>query len=121
MMCVESMAERLGLSDVMVGDWVDVRNEVAPNTPHIERITPSHFLRDEYWYGIPLTPEIVEANRLQFRENHSFCIIHFFEDGVFVSAHGYYESVNLGYRSVVYVHELQHVFRICGINKEIKL
>ena len=115
------MAEKLGLSDVMVGDWVDVRNEVAPNMPSIERITPSHFLRDEYWYGIPLTPEIVKANILQFCENHIFCTIYFSEDGVNVAAHGYYGGVNLGYRDVVYVHELQHIFRMCGIDKEIVL
>lgn len=46
----------------MIGDWVDVRNNAAPNTPHLERITPSHFLRDEHWYGIELMPEILEKN-----------------------------------------------------------
>ena len=47
----------LKLEDVMCGDWVDVRNNASPNTPHIEKITPSHFLRDEHWYGIELTSE----------------------------------------------------------------
>lgn len=50
----------LSCKDVMIGDWVDVRNNAAPNTPHLERITPSHFLRDEHWYGIELMPEILE-------------------------------------------------------------
>lgn len=60
------MKEELKIKDVMIGDWVDVRNNAAPNTPHLERITPSHFLRDEHWYGVELVPEILEKNG--FRE-----------------------------------------------------
>ena len=53
---------RLEVSDLMIGDLVDVRCDAAPNTPHIERITPAHFLRDEIWLPIPLTKEILEKN-----------------------------------------------------------
>lgn len=30
-------AKELKLKDVMCGDWVDVRNDASPNTPHIEK------------------------------------------------------------------------------------
>ena len=58
---------RLEVSDLMAGDLVDVRCDAAPNTPHIERITPAHFLRDEILLPIPLTKEILE--KIGFKYN----------------------------------------------------
>ena len=62
------MKKELKIKDVMIGDWVDVRNDAEPNTPHLERITPSHFLRDEHWYGVELVPEILEKNGFKYKE-----------------------------------------------------
>lgn len=31
------MEKELKITDIMVGDWVDVRNDAAPNTPYIKK------------------------------------------------------------------------------------
>lgn len=125
--------------DLMIGDWVDVRNDAAPNTTHLERITPSHFLRDEHWYGLELVPEILEKNGFVANKH--------------VYPYPYYEYINEGNKLKIgfgfpqgnrtlykkpwvcidservyvehlpclFVHQLQHALRLCGIEKEIIL
>lgn len=137
------MKKELKIKDVMVGDWVDVRNNAAQNTPHLEKITPSHFLRDEHWYGVELVAEILENNGFEKVLD---------EDGT--ECYRYYNSAADGYikislynggdgdwsieiinyekfdnNEIVYnnnfiflkVHQLQHLFKLCGITKEIEL
>lgn len=126
------MKKELEIKDVMVGDWVDVRNDAAPNTPHLERITPSHFLRDEHWYGVELVPEILEKNgfRIIFEgELHTTYSqdIYGFVVEIKIDCIGFTKlsmSNGLGYRVVIeckHVHQLQHALRLCGISKEIEL
>lgn len=137
-------ANELKLEDVMCGDWVDVRN-ASPDTPHIEKITPSHLLRDEHWYGIELTPEILEKNGFKIEEEydeiydtHDYyatltCVdsekrnvevnYHTFRNEFTIFCH---DSKNmLLYRNletqIKYVHELQQIFKILKIDKEIVL
>ena len=126
------MKKELTINDVMVGDWVDVRNNAAPNTPHLERITPSHFLRDEHWYGVELVPEILEKNgwiyndedekfspktwvggglMLQGAEDCGYCIV--------VTSDYDDEDTNNTPFIILYVHELQHALRLRRIKKEI--
>lgn len=138
-------ANELSVKDVMVGDWVDVRNSAAPNTPHLERITPSHFLRDEHWYGVELVPEILEKNG--FEKGYS----------TILTADGYKKLPQYKYKNVTqaqnvcrnliiisysdlnggvydiqcgigshiynlkYVHQLQHALRLCKSDKTIEL
>ena len=118
------MKEELKIKDVMVGDWVDVRNDAAPNTPHLERITPSHFLRDEHWYGVELVSEILEKNG--FTKELDADGLHY----CFTLIDGHTKFSILYARSVFqwfspldfkYVHELQHALKLCGIEKEIEL
>ena len=130
-------ANELSCKDVMVGDWVDVRNNAAPNTPHLERITPSHFLRDEHWYGVELVPEILEKNGMHlynsktnsFMEwcNHSDC---FKEDENYMVELSLDNdgkirwTINGDEYTIMpldYVHQLQQALRLCGIEKEIVL
>ena len=131
---------RLEVSDLMACDWVDVRCDAAPNTPHIERITPAHFLRDEIWLPIPITPEILE--KIGFVNDY-------YEEGC-VADYGYikHDGYTLTYKNeevdaiitwcngcvsittehgddvqitIKYLHELQHAFKLCRIKKEIEL
>lgn len=114
-------ANELSCRDVMVGDWVDVRNNAAPNTPHLERITPSHFLRDEHWYGVELVPEILEKNGFVIESkycygNHlRYCLL--VDDGLWIDISG----ENFFEGKLEYVHQLQHALSLCGIEKEIVL
>ena len=118
------MEEKLKIKDVMVGDWVDVRNNAAPNTSHFERITPSHFLRNEHWYGVELVPEILEKNEIDtvFKTRYKgFYLEYHAEAGMimlYVYNNGSFQSTGIGFK---YVHELQHALRLCGIEKEIIL
>lgn len=120
-------ANELKLEDVMCGDWVDVRDNASPNTPHIEIITPSHFLRDEHWYGIELTQEILERNGFVLIEEEKgaygvdiapYYTRHDVPFEVFCDgepfAIWFKDPVNIGY-----VHELQHAIRLCGIKNTI--
>ena len=129
--------KELKLKDVMCGDWVDVRNDASPNTPHIEKITPSHLLRDEHWYGIELTPEILEKNG--FRKSvsppgiHAKCYEIDNKDEKYcltIANYNKYKRLLLDIDSedsecfnikCDYVHQLQHALRLCGIKKEIVL
>ena len=121
------MKEELKIKDVMVGDWLDVRNNAAPNTPHLERITPSHFLRDEHWYGVELVPEILEKNG--FVEWRDKCYRWEYADGIYINADFTEEEpwAHISSRCYSatpvcrYVHEFQHALRLCGIEKEIIL
>lgn len=129
-------ANELKLEDVMCGDWVDVRNDASPNTPHIEKITPSHFLRDEHWYGIELTPEILEKNGFKpyIPENHLETVyacqdvskavanelyaLWPYQDGSFYLLLRV-DGKDMVRKNIHYVHEFQHSLRLCGIKKEI--
>lgn len=132
------MKEELKIKDVMIGDWVDVRNNAAPNTPHLERITPSHFLRDEYWYGIEIVAEILEKNGFEKQQGYigsvfafddddkdAHVIIHPKEDnytrGAYTYIHIEHGCLSLDELPIEYIHELQHALRLCKIDKEINL
>lgn len=135
-------------TELMVGDWVDVtRTECVADGGHymtwseygkVVGITDFYIeveVRDgEYNVDahedelnpIPLTPEILEKNFSSttdwyFIGTDKFCFridkykdkwdLYFGRDG---------KGTNLQIK-ISYVHELQHVLRLCGINKEIEL
>lgn len=114
---------RLEVSDLMIGDLVDVRCDAAPNTPHIERITPAHFLRDEIWLPIPITPEILEKNGFKLDKEDGWWWltpkigITFWEEGnIELEAWNEHTAVNI---HIKYLHQLQHALRLCGITLNI--
>lgn len=128
------MKEELTIKDVMVGDWVDVRNNAAPNTPHLERITPSHFLRDEYWYGVELVPEILEKNGFEYNDENAKYHPNCWSNGGILlrkrTLTGFFYMVTSDYDDqdtnctpiiITYVHELQHLLKLCGIEKAIEI
>lgn len=119
-------ANELKIEDVMCGDWVDVRNNASPNTPYVEKITPSHLFRDEHWFGIKLTPKILEKNGFyeEWDEDVKLMVC-----GTIIVETGdnykLYKDGKMYLRGVLaplyYVHELQHALRLCGIDKTIEL
>ena len=130
-------ANELTIKDLMVGDWVDVRNDAAPNTPHIERIAPSFFFRYEHWYGVELVPEILEKNGFernatyQYTYKDNFCKVcvsfaprmeidgmDLGEPPIHVSIEGALFDIKMCISSI---HQLQHALRLCGITREIIL
>lgn len=136
-------AKELKLNDVMCGDWIDVRNNANPNTPHIEKITPSHLLRDAHWYGIELTPEILEKNgfkKAQINGEKHDDIYQCFDGEIIIEIGSYDpnfilvryryktpDGINSGELSSIvkadggkfYLHELQHALKLCGIEKKL--
>lgn len=129
--------KELKLKDVMCGDWVDVRKDAAPNTPHIERITPAHLLRDEHWYGIEIVPEILEKNGFKKCAGNEWSVFKYEDDDytkkalyqVLWSANELYLEIapytsktgEFNRFGVEFVHQLQHALRLCGIEKDIEL
>lgn len=139
--------KELKLKDVMCGDWVDVRNDASPNKPHIEKITPSHFLRDEHWYGVELVPEILEKNGFDVSEIPDYDDVErevFYKavcrckdnrgcdveieyrtdrNEIHVISHDFKNVLPIRqvWTQIRFVHELQHLFVLLGIEKEVRL
>lgn len=123
------------ISDIMIGDWVDVRNSADKNTPHIERITPAHLLRDEPCLGIPITPEILEKIGFVLKpdgwlwcltegnEDQDYIFIQFRKgcQEVRICELSFYGVAHAEFRNISDVHELQHAMRLCGIINEFEL
>ena len=118
-------------NELMIGDWLKHYN----GTPmQVTKITTEHFACAEKrgmncweynnkYEPIPLTPEILEKNGLT---NDPYGC-HFKEDEymtleISVEEEGVYWTINYNEYSILklkYVHELQHVLKLCGIDKEI--
>ena len=118
-------------NELMIGDWLKHYN----GTPmQVTKITTEHFACAEKrgmncweynnkYEPIPLTPEILDKNGLT---NDPYGC-HFKEDEymtleISVEEEGVYWTINYNECSILklkYVHELQHVLKLCGIDKEI--
>lgn len=100
--------------DLMIGDWISFRGHLfRVNFPMLERINSGVEVDP-----IPLTPEILEKN--------GFVFDHDVFDGI-------YPMINIIYcdykllvddgkyidggenKNILYVHELQHALRLCGL------
>lgn len=134
-------ANELKATDLMVGDWVMNANG---KPMQVKRIVFGHFACAEnggancWEYNnnfkpIPLTPEILEKNGFEnqgFRHHDEYDGIN---DRVVLSNYkDYMNSANEWYVRIdsedycsiarcelTYVHELQHILRLCKIDKEI--
>jgi hypothetical protein len=127
-------ANELKVTDLMVGDWV-----MSFGAPHkvvgirTDMFEP-HIKTDmsDTWYEegienllepIPLTPEILEKNGFYRSEIPTRDEIgHYYHrktapSSIFVSM-SFDDGRDFG-NEIKYVHELQHVLKLCGIDKEI--
>lgn len=120
--------------ELMIGDWVNTNQIVNP----IKKVTASmiNYTDDEIarFEPIPLTAEILEDNEFELQEQD-------FTDKLYRLKYGllYLEPYSTGYSvgcsitnydhfnihtrmlssfcKVYYVHELQHVLRLCGLGE----
>lgn len=107
----------MGLKDVMIGDWVWDKENDCPWQINIKdfRNGGNNIL---FFEPIPLTTEILERNLHEPDEG----VVWWKNDEPFYHV----ECLPLnGMRLIMpytqYVHELQHLLRLAGIDKEIKL
>lgn len=131
--------------ELMIGDWVSVKSCAKPNFYKISQLDPNMessvypihverhaeglsytFLDEDEIEPIPLTEEILKKN--EFSNNGMVCYI------LCITGYNYCEiEINLNNNTlrinrkgfsaenIRFVHELQHVLRLCKIDKEIKL
>lgn len=130
--------------ELQIGDLV-LYTEFGKNEFHrVEIVEPTRvwlngcntYVPDEFIKPIPITPEILEKNgfvrieeyeKYEWSENSAeewviFEQLSFSDDLGVVYVEDYSRQIPLHYHnSINYVHELQHAFRLCGINKDIVL
>ena len=117
-------------TDLMIGDWVLINN-----TPHkiqaIDSIDAEIQTDDELYYvgedryhsedkvdGFPLTPEILEKNG--WKETQ-YC--HEYQDGkntiqcCLPDMRGIINGIEIEHFKCEYVHQYQHLLRLCGIDE----
>ena len=125
----------MNVNELMVGDWVNYRgiyNKIAPadfcHFEWIDEIRP-----------IPLTLEILEKNGFEITEFDNRIYDTYMENNIRLGIQVepwqfwcYYnqltpegeindEIFRILFQETPYVHQLQHVLRLCGIEKEIEL
>ena len=112
---------KLNVQDLMIGDWVMLKD--YPMTAIPTKVIPQHFVRSLVELEpIPLTAEILEKNlsttfQIQYCWD-DFLSNSFGEDFYEIRYHGDVTELII---SIRYVHELQHVLKLCKIEKEIIL
>ena len=119
-------------TELMVGDWVYCEGQPTP-----ENVTIQTIAEDGVWFNgpnyegaasydrifpIPITPEILEKNG--FEEFDGWRILDMDDVeirwiGTILEISGSHGNMELP--NVQCVHELQHVLRLCGIEKEVVL
>ena len=109
----------LRILDLMIGDWVLDGNVYAQVTSitcdgNIETTHNEHS-NIELVEPIPISPEILEKNG--FVANRHVYPYPFKEPWVYIDS----KSVFVEHLPCVFVHQLQHALRLCGIEKEIIL
>ena len=103
-------------ADFMVGDWV-----VKPSG-HIRTMGRAEFSNDDAWFEdtkpIPLTAEILEKNG--WKETQYW---HEYQDGrstiqcCLPDMQGMINGVFIEHFKCEYVHQYQHLLRLCGLNE----
>ena len=109
--------------DLMVGDWVKVR--VTNKCRKIAGTNDLLFHND--YDPIPLTEEILVKNGFDFtKRNYGVCCKEdkYLDVELSKDKNGFYWSINTDEYEILridYVHTLQHLLWLCGIEKEIEL
>ena len=117
-------------TELMINDWVQVPC-LIDNVEHYDAWCKVKQLRDcdldvigfkELKYNeivpIPLTTEILEQNGFE-RVNGDYQDVFYVYDGIELLIDDGYTLFGQCKMQIMYVHELQHALRLCGINKEI--
>lgn len=114
--------------ELMIGDWVIVTNSPKPQ----KQVKPSWYSYHWTWWinflePIPLTAEILEKNGFERNEcfDYNGCIFFSFPNGEFSKRSGFgiekrddkYYITDHALMPMRYVHELQHLLRLCGLNE----
>lgn len=128
--------------DLMIGDWVKSRGKIEQVTSVYDGYICTDSFEDSHDYyfdPIPITAEILEKNGIKLKEVGDNGIStppewrNRFEKWVlrtqwkdtFIwydrTAKYWHLYDNMGAAKLLYVHELQHALRLCGIEKEIVL
>ena len=133
-------------NELMINDWVFYIGDGEPKQTQVMEITSlrqvqlfdgedlsSWFLVGEkYIEPIPLTAEILEKNGFDKRndgcvwndENGSTVVV-LWKEYNYTHCYNYIDAsigcITVRELPITYVHELQHFFRLCGINKKISL
>lgn len=124
--------------ELMIGDWVFIKDYPIKALP--QKVRPEHFVRSLVEFEpIPLTPEILERNGFlankhvypypyyEYEVKEIKLIIGFaFPQGNKTSYKKPWvcidtECVYIEHLPCMFVHQLQHALRLCGIEKEIEL
>ena len=123
--------------DLMVGDWVICNH--YQDKPFTKQFGVADFAKGEYEFcePIPLTEDILVKNGFKF-QRHEFKTTnddYWISDDKRIIFRGEHmtNSFNkwsvhvdtedmrtMGYFEITYVHQLQHLLRLCGIKKEIE-
>lgn len=118
------------INELMIGDLVNIAIEGYNNPTRIREIGSFwvKVIKDEMEYGnilvtpIPLTTEILEKNGFVWDDSPiSQCWEQY---GLIIYPVGGGYRMNCGQNvsfKIDSVHELQHLFKLCGIDKEIEL
>jgi hypothetical protein len=120
-------SKELSCKDLMVDDWVhNTHNQCNERVQEIGAGKVMLDYNDLYGYdeieSIPVTAEILEKNGFVWNGLPFVLSWEGFGLALYVGGDGY--IVNCGANAsftVSYVHQLQHVLRLCGIEKEIDL
>lgn len=123
-------ANELKVTDLMVGDWVMLQGK-----PYMIDMLNGYQESSMGVEPIPITPEILEKNGFELNEEveDDCCIyyeidyrLHLCNDKEEMNSDNewYVLIYNEDYRSIAnceltYVHELQHLLKLCKIDKEI--
>ena len=112
----------LDISELMIGDLVYVTD--YPMKREIKRVVPEHFLRSLCIFGgIPLTKDILKKNGFILDTYMKGGSSKFWVANDFVMGeHGQLAiGAGMGWHNtdLIYVHQLQRAFKLCGITREI--
>jgi len=124
--------------DLMIGNWcaygVNCKGRVTALTEHLitlsvdgNEINGLYMLMPDMVRPIPLTEEILVKNGWDFRDRQYAIECEEDVQGIVELSRdkdGYYWSINWDEYQIIrihYVHELQHILRLCGIDKEISI
>ena len=130
------------ISELQIGDWLYYKRQYNAFPFKVEQITKKkvgyhaepnenrmYYLHPSEVFPIPLTREILERNGFRLYNKEDKAYRWDFKEGVFINADFKSEEPfvainNTCYYAVpycMYVHQLQHALKMCGINKKIEL